>query len=53
MPRKVGSGIYKHWPAPKNHPWRRTILKDVIIASKKTKRQWVNELKEIFKNEKI
>lgn len=33
------SGVYKHKPAPKNHPWRKEILAMVIEANNKTKEQ--------------
>ena len=51
--RKVGSGIYKHKPAPQSHPWRKAILSDVIRAKKMTSKQWVSELKELFKKDAI
>ena len=50
--RKVGSGIYKRIKGVnvnnENHPWRKQILVDVILASKKSKKEKLKEFYEVY-----
>lgn len=43
------SGVYKHKPAPKTHPWQKMIATDVKMARKKTKSQRIEENKIILR----